>query len=94
MLPGLEEGLTKGITTGDIAGVAPLAVKAARPGINAIAGQYSSKFGRSGYARGAGIGQVARAAAGSAADLSTMRLQNNQGNLRTIYDKRFQAALG
>lgn len=94
MLGPLEGNLKQGITMGDIAGVTPLAVRGALPRINAVAGQFSNKFGRSGYARGAGIAEVAKASAGSAADLASMRLQNNQGNLRTIYDKRFQAALG
>lgn len=94
MIPGLEQGLNRGITTGDLAGVAPLAIKAALPMINRTAATYSSRFGRSGYARGAAIGQVANVAGQSAEELARMRLANNQQNLRQIYDRRFQAALG
>lgn len=94
MLPGLEQNLTRGITTGDLAGVAPLAIKAAMPAINRTAASFSSRFGRSGYARGAAIHDVAEVAGGSAADLARTRLLNNQQNLRSIYDRRFQAAMG
>ena len=93
-LPGLESGMKTGIGLNDVGNMAPLAIKSAMPQVNAIASSMGSKYGRSGYAKGAAVSGLVNGLSPELLRLLQLRLQNNQQNLRQMYSTNAQIAAG
>lgn len=84
-LPGYAKALQTGITEGDVASSKANMMASAMPFINATAAKAGSKFGRSGYARGAGMAAFNQAVTPQLAALLRDRIMNNQANLRSLF---------
>ncbi len=93
-LPGLQNQMQQGIGLGSVGEMAPLAANAAMPEVNAIASTMGSRFGRSGYAKGAAVSGLTSSLSPQILAMLKERLLNNQQNLRQLYSTNAQIAAG